>query len=176
MRALADRDRIQRFMHAVANEARRDLRIYFVGGTTAVLLGWRPTTVDVDLVMEPEDDAVMRAIPDLKETLQLNVEFASPVHFIPVPARWQERSVFIEQDRRVAFYHFDFYAQALAKVERSHPQDLADVREMLGRGLIDAEKAREYFRRIEPELYRFPAIHAPTFRKAVDAEFREQHA
>lgn len=171
MRALADRDRIQRFMQAVASEARRDLRIYFVGGTTAVLLGWRPTTVDVDLVMEPEDDAVMRAIPDLKETLQLNVEFASPAHFIPVPEGWQERSVFIEQAGRVAFYHFDLYAQALAKVERGHPQDLSDVHEMMRRGLIDAPKAREYFRRIEPQLYRFPAIHAATFRRAVDAEF-----
>jgi len=163
-------------MHAVASEARRDLHVYFVGGTTAVLLGWRPTTVDVDLVMEPEDDAVMRAIPELKETLQLNVEFASPAHFIPVPAGWQERSVFIEQDGRVAFYHFDLYAQALAKVERSHPQDLADVREMLDRGLIEAAKAREYFRRMEPDLYRFPAIHSATFRKAVHAKFGSPHA
>ncbi len=157
-------------MQAVAREARRDVHVYFVGGTTAVLLGWRPTTADVDLVMEPEDDAVMRAIPDLKETLQLNVEFVSPTRF-PVPAGWQERSVFIEQDGRVAFYHFDLYAQALAKVERSHRQDLADVREMLERGLIDAAKARDYFRRMDPELYRFPAIHAPTFRKSVDATF-----
>ncbi|HEV8364162.1 MAG TPA: hypothetical protein VGQ52_11645, partial [Gemmatimonadaceae bacterium] len=59
----------------------------------------------------------------------------------------------------------------LAKAERSHPQDLSDIREMLKRGLIEASKAREYFGRIEPELYRFPAIHAPTFRRAVDAEF-----
>jgi hypothetical protein len=42
----------------------------------------------------------MRAIPDLKETLQLNVKFASRARFVPVPAGWQERSTFIEQDGR----------------------------------------------------------------------------
>jgi hypothetical protein len=45
---------------------------------TAVLLGWRGTTIDVDFVMRPEDDALLRAIPALKEELQINVELASP--------------------------------------------------------------------------------------------------
>jgi hypothetical protein len=172
VRALADRERIERFMQAVAREARRDVRVYLVGGTTAVLFGWRHATVDVDLVMEPEDDAILRAIPTLKEELQLNVEFASPAHFIPVPAGWQDRSTFIEQQGRVAFYHFDLYAQALAKVERGHPHDVLDVQQLVDRRLIDAEKALAYFERIEPELYRYPAVHGPTFRRAVEAIFR----
>jgi hypothetical protein len=49
-----------------------------VGGTSAVLVGWRASTIDVDLVMRPESDAMLRAIPMLKEQLQLNVELASP--------------------------------------------------------------------------------------------------
>lgn len=47
----------------------RDVRVYLVGGATAVLLGWRPTTIDVDLVMRPEDDTLLRAIAGLKESL-----------------------------------------------------------------------------------------------------------
>ncbi len=168
MRALADRERIDRFMDALASEARRDVRVYLVGGTTAVLLGWRQATIDVDLVIEPEDDALLRAVPGLKESLQLNVEFASPAHFLPVPPGWQDRSPFIEQRGRVAFYHFDLYAQALAKIERGHPQDLRDVQELIARGLVEIDKARSYFARIEPDLYRFPAIHPPTFRRAVE--------
>ncbi len=171
MRALADRERIQLFMQALAREATRDVRVYLVGGATAVLMGWRSATIDVDLVMEPEDDAVLRAIPGLKEKLQLNVELASPAHFIPVPDGWQERSTFIEQLGRVAFFHYDLYAQALAKVERGHPQDLLDVKEMIDRQLIGIRQARDYFARIEPQLYRFPAIHAPAFREAVEAAF-----
>lgn len=103
-------------MEALARHARHDVRVYWVGGTTAVLLGWRQTTVDIDLVIQPEDEALLRAIPGLKESL-------------------------------------------------------ADVQEMIARRLIDPAKARAYFARIEPQLYRFPAIHAPAFRAAVEATF-----
>jgi hypothetical protein len=56
-------------------------------------------------------------------------------------------------------------------VERGHEQDLRDVQEMLARGLIEGATARAHFERIEPELYRFPAIHGPTFRAAVQRAF-----
>lgn len=171
MRELADKERIHRFMQALGDAARRDVRIYWVGGTTAVLLGWRATTIDVDLVMQPEDEILLRAIGSLKESLRLNVELASPADFIPVPPGWEDRSMFITTVGRVSFYHYDLYAQAMAKVERGHQQDLNDVQEMLSRGLIEPAQARAYFARLEPELYRFPAIHAPTFRAAVHAVF-----
>jgi len=125
----------------------------------------------VDLKLLPEQDALLRAIPALKESLELNVELASPVDFIPVPPGWEDRSPFIDRLGRVSFHHFDLYAQALAKVERGHAQDVADVREMLRRGLVDPGRAREYFRRIEPELYRYPAIDPPAFRRAVEQTF-----
>jgi hypothetical protein len=158
-------------MEALGDAASRDVRVYLVGGTTAVLLGWRETTIDVDFVMRPEDDALLRAIPELKERLHINVEMASPLDFIPVPPGWEDRGTFIAQVRRVSFYHFDLYAQALAKVERGHRQDLDDVREMLARGLVEPRRALEYFERMEPLLYRYPAIHAPNYRQAVEQAF-----
>ncbi len=158
-------------MTALAGEAREDVRTYLVGGTTAVLLGWRTSTMDVDLVMQPESDAVLRAIPALKERLHLNVELASPDHFIPVPDGWEDRSPFIRTIGRMLFFHYDLYAQALAKVERGHTRDLADVHAMLDRGLIEPAKARAYFQQLEPKLYRYPAIDPPTFRQAVDEVF-----
>lgn len=172
MREPVDTARLRQLMEAFGREARRDgLRIYLVGGTTAVLFGWRMTTVDVDFVMRPEDDAILRAIPALKERLRINVELASPADFIPVPPGWEERSPFVAQVGRVTFHHFDLYAQALAKVERGHQRDVTDVREMVGRGLVDPRRALAYFAQIEPELYRFPAIHAPAFRRAVEEAF-----
>jgi hypothetical protein len=66
VRGLGDRERIRRLMEAFGRGARTDVRIYLVGGATAVLLGWRATTIDVDLVMRPEDDTLLRAIPGLK--------------------------------------------------------------------------------------------------------------
>ena len=158
-------------MQSLARAAEGPVRVYLVGGTTAVLMGWRASTIDVDLVVRPEDDAMMRAIPALKDALQVNVELASPLDFIPVPPGWEERSPLVTRTQRVAFHHFDLYAQALAKVERGHRQDLEDVREMIARGLVVPSRALEYFARMEPELYRFPAIDPPTFRRAVDAAF-----
>ncbi len=82
---IADRARIEAFLHAFAREATTDTHVYLVGGTSAVLIGWCESTVDVDLAMRPESDAMLRAIAHLKERLRLNVEAASPDQFIPVP-------------------------------------------------------------------------------------------
>lgn len=161
-------------MQALGREADRETNIYFAGGATAVLLGWRPSTLDVDLKMEPEIDSVLRALPRLKESLHINVELAlaSPVNFIPVRPDWRETSSWIATHGMIAFRHFDLYAQALAKVERGHAQDLDDVREMLRRELIDPQKAIGYFEEVEELIYKFPALDRSTFRRAVVEAFR----
>jgi hypothetical protein len=171
MRQLADSSQIRRLLHELAESARRDGRVYLTGGATAVLLGWRASTIDVDLKFVPDQDEVLRAIPAIKDRLQINVELASPDDFIPVAEGWEARSAFIEQIRRLAVYHFDLYAQALAKLERGHQKDLGDVRAMVSRGLVDPSRALEYFQRIEPDLYRYPAIHGPAFRRSVETFF-----
>lgn len=171
MRELADKARIESFLAALAREATVDTAVYLVGGTSAVLVGWRPTTIDLDLVMRPESDAMLRAIPMLKERLQVNVELASPDQFIPVPAGWEQRSPIITRIGRVTFHHYDFTAQALAKIERGHTRDLADVEAMRARGLITDAEVRRQFGLVEPQLYRFPAIDPPSFRRALDAIF-----
>jgi hypothetical protein len=169
MRGLADAARIRRFMRELGEAADIAAQVFLTGGATAVLVGWRASTIDVDIKVVPESDRLFRAIPALKERLQLNVELASPDDFIPVPPGWEQRSPFITQEGRLAFRHFDLYAQALAKLERRHAQDIADVHEMLRRGLIVAAQARAYFDQIEGSLYRYPAIDPATFRAAVDA-------
>ncbi len=83
MRDLANKKKIQEFMRSFGRSARTDSRVYFTGGVTAVLLGWRDTTIDVDLRFDPELDEMFRSIPLIKEELQLNVELAAPSDFIP---------------------------------------------------------------------------------------------
>jgi len=171
MREVADRTRIEAFLSALAREATIPTDVFLVGGTTAVLVGWRASTIDIDLVMRPESDALLRAIPSLKERLNVNVELASPDQFIPVPPGWEERSPLVTRIGRVTFRHYDLVAQALSKIERGHGRDLADVGAMVDRGLISGAEVRAMFSRIEPELYRFPAIDPPSFRHAVDVMF-----
>lgn len=173
MRQLTDRDRIHRLMRALGAEANQATRLYFTGGATAVLLGWRATTIDVDIRIFPESDPLLRAIPHLKEELQMNIELACPADFIPQIPGWENRSLYVTTEGQIAFYHYDFYAQALAKIERGHSQDLQDVRAMIGRGLIDPQTVQRHFDEIEPLLYRYPAIHPPSFRQAVKAILSE---
>jgi hypothetical protein len=168
VRALTDADRIQQLMEALAQASEATGRIYFTGGVSAVLLGWRSTTVDVDLKLVPDSDELLRAIPVLKEKLSLNIELASPDQFIPELPGWRERSVFIDQIRRLSFFHYDFYSQALSKLERGHFKDLLDAQEMLRRGLIECSELQRLFAAIEPELYRYPALDPQSFREAVE--------
>ena len=168
MRQIADAERIRNFIAALGAEATINLRVYFTGGATAVLYGWRDSTIDVDVKFVPETDQVFRAIPRLKESLRMNVELASPADFIPELAGWQERSPLIAREGEVFFHHYDLYAQALAKIERGHDQDIRDAREMTRRGLIEANRLMRFFEEIEPNLYRYPAIDPASFRRAVE--------
>ena len=155
-------------MEAVGRAAGRDVRVYFTGGATAVLLGWRPTTIDIDIRLSPDDDRILRGIPRLKEDLHVNVELACPADFIPELPGWEDRSRFIERIGKLSFFHYDLYAQALAKIERRHAQDVLDVEEMLSRRLVDPIELRRLFAQIEPLLYRFPALDPIAFKRAVD--------
>ena len=171
MRELADGQRIRAFMRQLGRESDVEAACYLAGGATAVLVGWRPTTIDVDIRLVPETEAQLRAIGRLKDHLQVNVELASPADFIPLPSGWEDRSLFVAREGRLTFYHFDPYAQALAKLERSHAQDRKDVQALVERGLVEPECARSLFAEIEPELYRFPAVDPPAFRARVEEAF-----
>lgn len=155
-------------MRALGRSADADGSCYLTGGATAVLLGWRQSTIDVDILLIPETEALLRAIQRLKDELRINVELASPADFIPIPPGWEERSVLIGREGRMSYFHFDLVAQALAKLERAHAQDLDDVHAMLERGLIERSAGLEYFEEVEPELYRFPAIDPRALRRRVE--------
>jgi hypothetical protein len=172
MRRRVDAGRIEALMTALGEVARRPARVYFTGGVTAVLLGWRTSTLDVDYRVEPDDGDILGRIPALKEKLELNLEPASPQDFIPELPGWRDRATFIRQAGTVSFFHYDFVAQALAKIERGHSQDLVDVRELVARRLVSPDDLRQGFAQIERALesdHRYSALDAATFRKALES-------
>jgi hypothetical protein len=168
MRSPVDERRLREFMREVAAYARESGRIYLTGGASAVLQHWRESTVDIDLKIVPENDRILRALPELKEKLHVNVELASPSDFVPELPRWVDRSPFIAQHGPIAFHHFDFYSQALSKLERGHRKDLADIDAMVRAGLVKPQNLLTLFEQIAGELYRYPAINAATLRAAVE--------
>src|SRR5207237_9859240 len=160
VRELADAARIGSLLEALGREADSDVAAYLTGGATAVLVGWRPTTIDVDVLFEPESDRLLRAVARLKNELRVNVELASPGDFVPLPSGWRERSVFVARHGGLTVLHFDPYAQALAKLERAHAKDLADVRALVGAGLVDPVLALRRFDVVARRRSRYPAVYA----------------
>jgi hypothetical protein len=168
MRGDADRRRIERLLTALGRRGRGGDRLYLSGGTTAVLFGWRDFTQDVDLRIESDDDTpLLHAIAELKERLDVNVELASPLDFLPAPPGWRERSPYVGRYGAVDVYHVDLALQALAKLERGLERDVGDVRAMLDRGLTSVEGIKEAFAAIAPELYRYPALDPDELRALV---------
>jgi len=168
MREIATSPRIKEFMRRLGDAAIVDTKIYLTGGATAVLFGWRDTTIDVDLKIIPESDEIFRALPALKESLRLNVELASPDMFIPALPGWESRSIFISREGKVDWYHYDPCGQALAKIERSHERDRGDVQEFIRRDLVRPSELRRLFAQIIPELIRYPAIDPAAFAQRVE--------
>jgi hypothetical protein len=168
MRKPVDAKRVEALARLLSATVREDTTLYLTGGSTAVMKGWRASTVDVDLLIEPESDEVLRRIATAKEELDVNIEHASPPDFIPELPGWRERSPFVLSEGRLTVRHFDPYSQALSKIERGFEQDLADVTEMVSRGMVDPGRALELFAEIEPELFRYPAIDPAAFRRKVE--------
>lgn len=160
-------------MRGLGARVRGQGRIYLTGGGTAVWEGWREMTIDVDLKAEPELPGFFEAIAELKESIDINIELASPDDFIPPLPGWRERSPFIARHGGLDFHHFDPFSQALSKIERGHERDLADVAEMFRRGLVNSDNLWRYFEAIEPELVRYPAIEPALFRESVLAVVRK---
>lgn len=161
-------------MQEVGRVAAGPVRVYLTGGACAVWQGWRPSTLDVDVRFEPDSDRILSAVPSIKDRLHLNVELASPADFIPPLPGWEARSVFIGQYGKASFYHYDFTAQALSKLERGHAQDREDVRSMVLAGLVRPADLLAAYGRIEGELYRYPALDPVSFRRKVETFVSEQ--
>jgi len=167
MRGVTNKDLIVQFMRLMGRNARNPARVYFTGGCTAVSYGWRETTIDIDVRFSPENDELYRSLAEAKETLHVNVETASPPEFIPEVPGWEDRSIFVAREGQIDFYHFDPYSQALSKLRRKHEKDIRDVESMFREELINADKLVDYFYRIKPFLYKYPAIDQQGFEESV---------
>jgi len=169
MRPPVDEARLRELARRLGRLAPGSTRIYLTGGASAVLEGWRGSTIDVDLRFDPDVDVLLRELPALKDDLGVNIELASPPDFIPELPGWRDRSPFVFREGNVDIHHFDFYSQALSKIERGFSQDLQDVASMLESGLVEPVRLRELYNAIEPELYRYPAVDPAAFRRKVVA-------
>jgi hypothetical protein len=156
-------------MREIARTAppRRALRVFLVGGGTAVREGWRPSSLGVDVA--GDEDAVFRDVQGIKERLNVNVEFARPEDFVPPLRGSDARHVFLETVGKVSFSHHDPHAQVLAKVVRGFERDLADARSFVRSGMVDPAKLRALVAEIPASAYaRYPNLSRDAVLRAVE--------
>jgi hypothetical protein len=168
MRQTIDSQKIERLMQVLGREAQGSGCIYFTGGASALLIGWRSSTVDIDIRLDPEPPGIFQAISKLKQELNINIELASPQDFLPPLPGWRDRSVFIGKQGQISFYHYDFTAQALSKLSRGYDRDINDVRAMYEQKLFSLKGLLNCFEAIEPELIRFPSLDSDALKGKIE--------
>ena len=150
------RDDIEQFLQRFGQLSQQPGRIYLAGGAELVHSGLRgegATTVDIDLRMDVGDEsAAETVIRQLMRQLGVNIEFASPADFIPLPADWATRSPFVGRYGNTDVFYFDYYALALSKISRGTSRDLSDVKLLAERGLIHRDELEAAYQQILPQL------------------------
>lgn len=113
-------------------------RLYLVGGAAMVHKGIRPgQTLDIDIQITVDPANLVTHIAQLKQRLNINIEFASPGDFMPLPAQWEARSEFIQRYGLVDAFYLDWYSIALSKTQRASRKDIVDIQLLLRQGFID---------------------------------------
>lgn len=174
MRDELTRDRLRALWQEIARTAppKGSYRVYLVGGGTAVYAGWRPSSIDADLFSE--QDEVFRDIQGIKDRLNINVEFVRPEVFVPALEGSENRHVFLETIGSVAFYHYDPYAQALAKILRGLRHDVEDARQLIGAGWVDPARLRSLVAGIPETAYsKYPNLSRRAVVEVVDRFLKE---
>jgi len=151
---------IEKFLEALGKSFRKPGRLYLAGGAALVHIGLRPgSTMDIDVAIEASDeDEMVTAIRKLVEKMQINVKFASPGDFIPLPTQWTAQARYVGRYGSIDVFYFDFYSLALSKISRGNDRDLIDVQLLLQQKLITLEELDTAYNEVLPRMGKRPYI------------------
>ncbi len=158
MRPNVNKQRIEQFLRNPARSYHKPGRIYLVGGAALVHAGVRTdATQDIDLTINAADeDALSEAIRQLKDSMRINVKFASPADFMPLPPQWEMHARYIGRYGSLDVFYFDFYSIALSKIQRGSTRDINDVRLLLQQGYIDLQGLDEAYQAVLSQVGKRP--------------------
>lgn len=140
MRQRVGKQDIEQFLVQVGR-TRQTGRLYLTGGAALIHRGIRQgQTLDIDIQVTIDPGSLIAQIAQLKQKLNINIEFASPGDFIPLPTQWEARSQFIKRYDQVDVFYFDWYSIALSKTQRGSRLDIADVRALIDQGYVDVNE------------------------------------
>jgi hypothetical protein len=164
---------LDEFMEEIGRIAKRPVTICFAGGSTAVLLGFRDGTIEIDLAGAL--GRVYAEIPRIKERLRVNVGTAKPTDFVPSLEGEASRHLFIRAEGKATFLHFDPYAQAFSKIVRGHVTDLADADSLMAAGLVDPQRLLRLVKKVTDRAFaRYTRLTRASVEAAVESFVRDR--
>jgi len=173
MRPSVDKRSIESFLQQLGRTFRKSGRLYLVGGAAIVHAGIRPGfTQDIDIQVSGENEGeLIVAIQRLIQQMQINVEFASPGDFIPVPSQWEMHAQYVGRYGGVDVFYFDFYSITLSKIERGNNRDIADVKLLVKQGIVSLDKLDVAYQEVLSQLGqgRYPRITPQRFSERYSA-------
>ncbi len=158
MRPHVDKRQIERFLKNLGRLFRKPGRLYLVGGAALVHAGVRPgSTEDIDLeIRATDEDEMLDIIRQLKDSMKINVEFASPGDFIPLPSQWEMSAKYIARYGTIDAFYFDFYSIALSKIQRGTTRDINDVKLLLRQKIITLQELDAAYHEVLPRVGKGP--------------------
>lgn len=149
---------IEKFLKGLGRTYRKPGRLYLAGGAALVHMGLRSgSTLDIDVVIEAaNEDEMVTAIRHLVDQMQINIEFASPGDFIPLPAQWMAHSRYIGRYGSIEVFYFDFYNLALSKISRGNDRDLIDVKLLVQQNIITLDELDAAYQEVLPRMGKRP--------------------
>lgn len=162
MRPSVDKTAIESFLQQLGRTFRKPGRLYLVGGAALVHAGVRPGFTQ-DIVIKvggANEGELIVAIQRLIQQMQINVEFASPADFIPLPTQWGMHAKYVGRYGGVDVFYFDFYSIALSKIEQGNSRDIADVKLLIQQGIINLNELDAAYQEVLAQLGqgRYPRI------------------
>jgi hypothetical protein len=158
MRPNVDKGQIENFLKNLGRSFRKPGRLYLVGGAALVHMGIRSGStqgIDVEIRATNEDE-MMEAIRRLKDTLNINIEFASPGDFMPLPKQWEMHAKYIGRYGQIDAFYFDFYSIALSKIQRGSTGDIRDVKLLLEQRIVALPELDEAYNEVLPQVGKRP--------------------
>lgn len=154
MRPSVDKRAIESFLQQLGRTFRKPGRLYIVGGAALVHAGVRPGfTQDIDVQVSGANEGEMIvAIQRLIQQMQINVEFASPADFIPLPSGWEMHAQYVGRYGEIDVFYFDFYSIALSKIERGNSRDIEDVNLLVQQGIITLDELDRAYQEVLAQL------------------------
>ncbi len=162
MRPNVDKKAIESFLQQLGRTFRKPGCLYLVGGAALVHAGVRPGfTQDIDIqVGGANEGEFIVEIQRLIQQMQINVKFASPKDFIPLPSQWETHAQYVGRYGQIDVFYFDFYSIALSKIERCTTRDIEDVQLLVQQQRISLDELDVAYQEVFAQLGkgRYPKV------------------